>query len=77
VDTETAVALVSGGTRGIGRGIATSLIAAGFHVVITGVHAPEDAQQALDELRSGVKTPRSGWSMCAPTWLILRRGSIC
>jgi NAD(P)-dependent dehydrogenase (short-subunit alcohol dehydrogenase family) len=58
VDTETAVALVSGGTRGIGKGIATSLVAAGFHVVITGVRAPEDAQQALDELRSGVKTPR-------------------
>jgi len=46
------VALVTGGTRGIGLGIAKSLVAKGMHVIVSGVRDAADAQGSLDELRS-------------------------
>lgn len=46
------VALVTGGSRGIGLGIARSLAQAGFDLAINGVRQEEDVQQALDELRA-------------------------
>jgi len=36
------VAIVTGGTRGVGRGIATRLLDAGADVVVCGRHAPEE-----------------------------------
>ncbi|MBV8958965.1 MAG: SDR family NAD(P)-dependent oxidoreductase, partial [Actinobacteria bacterium] len=36
------VVLVTGGSRGIGRGIAARFVAAGAHVVVCGRTAPED-----------------------------------
>ncbi len=45
------VALITGGSRGIGLGIAKSLAQAGFDLAINGVRNEEDAQGALEELR--------------------------
>jgi NAD(P)-dependent dehydrogenase (short-subunit alcohol dehydrogenase family) len=45
------VALVTGGTRGIGLGIAKKLASTGFNVVITGRRNQEEAQSALTEVR--------------------------
>jgi NAD(P)-dependent dehydrogenase (short-subunit alcohol dehydrogenase family) len=49
---ENQVALVTGGTRGIGLGIARSLAEAGFTLVLSGRRAPEQVQSALDAIRS-------------------------
>lgn len=43
-------ALVTGGTRGIGLGIARRLLQDGFEVVVSGVRPPADVAEALDEL---------------------------
>ena len=51
------VALITGGTRGIGLGIARSLARQGNNVVITGRRSLEDAQFALDEIRSCFPQP--------------------
>jgi NAD(P)-dependent dehydrogenase (short-subunit alcohol dehydrogenase family) len=45
------VALVTGGSRGIGFGIAKELAKAGFHLAINGVRPQENAESALTELR--------------------------
>jgi 3-oxoacyl-[acyl-carrier protein] reductase len=50
--TDTKVALVTGGTRGIGLGIAKKLAGKGFNVVITGRRNQDDAQSALAEVRA-------------------------
>jgi 3-oxoacyl-[acyl-carrier protein] reductase len=51
------VALVTGGTRGIGLGIAKELAARGFHLVITGVRDPEEAHSAIHEVTSRFTDP--------------------
>ncbi|MEA3005753.1 MAG: hypothetical protein QOI94_1022, partial [Acidobacteriaceae bacterium] len=45
------VALVTGGTRGIGLGIARKLAEAGFTLVITGRRPAEQVQPVLEQLR--------------------------
>jgi NAD(P)-dependent dehydrogenase (short-subunit alcohol dehydrogenase family) len=45
------VALVTGGTRGIGFGIARALAHQDFDLAVCGVRSEEDAAPALDELR--------------------------
>ena len=45
------VALVTGGTRGIGLGIALQLAEAGFTLAISGRRYPEEVQPVLDEIR--------------------------
>src|SRR3978361_1162916 len=45
------VAIVTGGTRGIGRAITESLLAEGFSVAICGVR-PTSGDTAVNELRS-------------------------
>ena len=46
------VACITGGSRGIGRGIAEAFLREGAHVVITG-RDPAKAQRTLDELGAG------------------------
>ncbi|KPM49353.1 3-ketoacyl-ACP reductase [Jiulongibacter sediminis] len=46
------VALVTGGSRGIGFGIATELAKVGFDLTINGVRDEESAQEALNSLQS-------------------------
>jgi len=45
-------ALVTGGSRGIGFGIASCLAKEGWSLVINGMRAEEDVQQPLEELRT-------------------------
>ncbi len=45
-------ALVTGGTRGIGLGIASSLVGDGYRVAVNGLRSPDDVEPALAELRS-------------------------
>jgi NAD(P)-dependent dehydrogenase (short-subunit alcohol dehydrogenase family) len=44
------VALVTGGTRGIGLGIARSLANAGWHLVLSGMRPAADVRSTIDEL---------------------------
>jgi 3-oxoacyl-[acyl-carrier protein] reductase len=46
------VAIVTGGTRGIGFGIATALARAGYDLAINGVRPEADAKDSLENLRS-------------------------
>jgi NAD(P)-dependent dehydrogenase (short-subunit alcohol dehydrogenase family) len=45
------VAFVTGGSRGIGFGIAAQLAAAGFDLAVNGVRSEDDAAEALDALK--------------------------
>lgn len=46
------VALVTGGSRGIGLGISRSLIKAGFDLAVNGVRSEHEVAPVLDELRA-------------------------
>ncbi len=45
-------ALVTGGSRGIGLGIAEELALAGYNLAINGIREEEDIRETLDELRT-------------------------
>ena len=51
MQSKTKVALVTGGARGIGLGIALKLAEAGFTLVISGRRAHDQVQSALDQLK--------------------------
>ena len=46
------VALVTGGTRGIGLGISKALAAAGFDLAVNGVRPEEEVRESLAEIRA-------------------------
>jgi len=46
------VALITGGSRGIGLGIALQLARAGFDIAINGIRSPEEVNDILFEIRS-------------------------
>ena len=50
--TERPVAVITGGLRGIGLGIAATLARAGYAIAITGIDAPDTAEATLADLRS-------------------------
>ncbi|GAB4109976.1 MAG: 3-ketoacyl-ACP reductase [Phycisphaeraceae bacterium] len=52
VDSTRRVALVTGGTRGIGLGISMQLAQAGFNLAVNGRREESDVQDVLDRLRS-------------------------
>src|ERR1700722_1470815 len=51
MDNQDKVALVTGGTRGIGLGIALKLAQAGFTLAISGRRAPAEVEPVLEQLR--------------------------
>ncbi|WP_434034891.1 3-ketoacyl-ACP reductase [Cupriavidus sp. a3] len=52
LETQSSVALVTGGRRGIGRGIAYALAAAGFDVAIADLEQDADAEETLQGIRA-------------------------
>ena len=46
------VALITGGTRGIGLGVGKALARRGFHLAVTGRRSSDEVSDALEQLRS-------------------------
>jgi len=44
--------LITGGTRGIGLGIARALVADGFHLAVNGMRPPQQVVKTIEELRA-------------------------
>lgn len=66
------VALVTGGSRGIGFGIALKLAEAGFTMAISGRRAKEQVQPALDAIAERSPAP----STCRPTYPTEQRARV-
>ncbi len=66
--TETKTAVVTGSSSGIGLGIADGLAAAGMNIVMNGIEAPEDVEQARKQLEAdhGIKAIYSRANMMKP-----------
>lgn len=65
---ETKTAVVTGSSSGIGLGIAKGLAAAGMNIVMNGIEAPEDVEQARNALETefGIKAVYSRANMMKP-----------
>ena len=55
----TPTALVTGGSRGIGRAIAVTLAAAGLQVYLTYVSKPDEAEQTVSAIEQAGGTARA------------------
>ncbi len=66
--TETKTAVVTGSSSGIGLGIANGLAAAGMNIVMNGIEAPEQVEQARKdlEINHGIKAVYSRANMMTP-----------
>ena len=65
---EIKTAVVTGSSSGIGLGIAKGLAAAGMNIVLNGIEAPEEVEQARQDLetRFGIKAVYSRANMMTP-----------
>lgn len=59
IDLSDRVALVTGGGRGVGRGITDTLVRAGAHVVICGRTEPEALPSGIEFIAADVREPES------------------
>jgi NAD(P)-dependent dehydrogenase (short-subunit alcohol dehydrogenase family) len=55
------VAIVTGGTKGIGRAIARDLMAAGFRIALT-ARTAQEVERTAEELSNGIREARS-WAL--------------
>lgn len=63
----TPTALVTGGSRGIGRAIAVTLAAAGLQVYLTYVSKPDEAEQTVSAIeQAGGTAGPFGWMWPTP-----------
>lgn len=67
IDLTGQVAIVTGGTRGLGRRIASALAAAGAKVVVCGRSAPEDLPDGISFITADIRDPEQAQALVADT----------
>lgn len=65
IDLQGQVAIVTGGTRGLGRLVAEALVAAGAHVVVCGRNAPADLPAGVSFRAADIRDPEQAQALVA------------